>query len=33
MSMIQTLLREMENEAVTTRKMLERVPEDKFNDD
>ena len=31
MSTIQTLLKEMDNEAVTTRKMLERVPDDKFN--
>ena len=28
---IQSLLKEMENEAQTTRKMLERVPEDKFD--
>ncbi len=31
MSTIQMLLKEMENEAATTRKMLERVPDDKFN--
>ena len=31
MSTIQTLLKEMDNKAVTTRKMLERVPDDKFN--
>jgi len=31
MSMIQMLLKEMDQEAVTTRKMLERVPEDKYD--
>jgi uncharacterized damage-inducible protein DinB len=31
MSMIQMLLKEMEQEAKTTRKMLERVPEGKFD--
>ena len=31
MSTIQMLLKEMDNEATTTRKMLERVPDDKFN--
>lgn len=31
MSTIQELLKEMDNEAVTTRKMLERVPADKFD--
>ena len=31
MSMIQMLLKELDNEATTTRKMLERVPEDKFD--
>ena len=30
MSMIQTLLKEMDNEAKTTRKMLERIPDDKY---
>ncbi|HVI48458.1 MAG TPA: DinB family protein [Chitinophaga sp.] len=30
-SIIASLLKEMEKEAVTTRKMLERVPEDKYN--
>ena len=30
MSTIQMLLKEMDNEATTTRKMLERVPDDKF---
>ena len=30
MEIIQTLLKEMEHEAQTTRKMLERVPTDKF---
>lgn len=30
MSNIQTLVKEMENEATTTRKMLSRVPDDKF---
>jgi len=31
MSTIQMLLKEMEQEALTTRKMLERVPSDKFD--
>jgi uncharacterized damage-inducible protein DinB len=31
MSMIQMLLKEMDNEAKTTRKMLERIPGDKFS--
>ena len=31
MSMIQMLLKEMDNEAKTTRKMLERVPDGKYN--
>jgi uncharacterized damage-inducible protein DinB len=31
MSMIQMLLKEMDNEAKTTRKMLERIPADKFS--
>ena len=31
MSMIQTLLKEMDQEAKTTRKMLERVPAEKFD--
>ncbi len=31
MSQIQSLLKELEQEAQTTRKMLERVPEDKFD--
>ncbi len=31
MSMIQMLLKEMDHEAVTTRKMLERVPDDKYD--
>lgn len=31
MSITQTLLKEMNNEAQTTRKMLERVPADKFD--
>jgi uncharacterized damage-inducible protein DinB len=31
MSQIQALLKEMQQEAATTRKMLERVPEDKFD--
>lgn len=31
MSMIQTFLEEIEQEAVTTRKMLERVPDDKYD--
>lgn len=31
MSMIQMLLREMDNEAQTTRKMLERIPDDKYS--
>jgi uncharacterized damage-inducible protein DinB len=31
MSTIHTLLKEMEQEALTTRKMLERVPSDKFD--
>lgn len=31
MSMIQMLLKEMDQEAVTTRKMLERVPDDKYD--
>jgi len=31
MSTIQLLLKEMEQEALTTRKMLERVPSDKFD--
>lgn len=31
MSQIQMLLKEMEQEAATTRKMLERIPEDKFD--
>lgn len=30
MSMIETFLNELEQEAVTTRKMLERIPDDKF---
>lgn len=30
MSMIKTFLKEMEQEATTTRKMLERIPDDKF---
>ncbi len=29
--MIQTLLKEMDKEAVTTRKMLERIPDDKYD--
>ncbi len=29
--MIQMLLKEMDNEAMTTRKMLERVPDDKYD--
>lgn len=31
MSIIETLLKEMDMEAVTTRKMLERVPNDKYD--
>jgi uncharacterized damage-inducible protein DinB len=31
MSLIQTLVKEMDNEAITTRKMLERVPDDKYS--
>ena len=31
MSMIQMLLKEMDNEAQTTRKMLERIPDDKYD--
>src|SRR5262245_11149054 len=31
MSVIQTLLKEMDQEAITTRKMLERVPDDKYS--
>ncbi len=31
MTMIQMLLKEMDHEAVTTRKMLERVPDDKYD--
>ena len=31
MSVIQTLLKEMDNEAQTTRKMLERIPDDKYS--
>ena len=31
MSVIQTLLKEMDHEAKTTRKMLERVPDDKYS--
>ena len=31
MSTIQSLLKEMDNEATTTRKMLERVPDDKYS--
>jgi uncharacterized damage-inducible protein DinB len=31
MSIIQMLLKEMDNEAQTTRKMLERVPDDKYD--
>lgn len=31
MSMIQTLLKEMDSEAKTTRKMLERIPDDKYS--
>lgn len=31
MSVIQSLVKEMEREAVTTRKMLARVPDDKFD--
>jgi uncharacterized damage-inducible protein DinB len=31
MSLIQTLLKEMDYEAKTTRKMLERVPDDKYS--
>jgi uncharacterized damage-inducible protein DinB len=31
MSQIQALVKEMDNEAKTTRKMLERIPNDKFN--
>jgi uncharacterized damage-inducible protein DinB len=31
MSMIQMFLKEMDNEALSTRKMLERVPDDKYN--
>jgi uncharacterized damage-inducible protein DinB len=31
MSMIQMLLKEMDNEAKTTRKMLERIPDDKYS--
>jgi hypothetical protein len=31
MSTIQTLLKELENEAQTTRKMLERIPDDKYD--
>ncbi len=31
MSMIQMLLKEMDHEAVTTRKMLERIPDDKYD--
>jgi len=31
MEIIAMLLKEMEQEAQTTRKMLERVPEDKFS--
>jgi uncharacterized damage-inducible protein DinB len=31
MSTIQSLLKEMDNEAKTTRKMLERIPDDKYS--
>ena len=31
MTIIEMLKRELENEAVTTRKMLERIPDDKFD--
>lgn len=31
MSMIQMLLKEMDHEAVTTRKMLEKIPDDKYD--
>ncbi|MFC0775509.1 DinB family protein [Terrimonas alba] len=31
MSMINMLLKEMDKEAITTRKMLERVPNDKYD--
>ncbi|RZJ35003.1 MAG: DinB family protein, partial [Chryseobacterium sp.] len=31
MSIIKMLLKEMDQEAITTRKMLERVPNDKYD--
>ena len=31
MTLLEMLLQELKNEAVTTRKMLERIPEDKFD--